>query len=163
MSGALRILELLDRLGLADAAVARGVKTTTVEVSRSRRYPVSMPTPASRADPLRPRPSLTMRDTGRPRLMSKQGSCRTTSEKGVASINRVLGHPTDLLVCPSRSGPESSEDTRSGGLALFNSRSIAQPSPHYSSGKNRLKELGVSQRGICQRQAKTDQLSASQN
>jgi hypothetical protein len=27
-----RILELLDRLGLADAAVARGVKTTTVEI-----------------------------------------------------------------------------------------------------------------------------------
>jgi hypothetical protein len=27
-----RILELLDRLGLADAAEARGVKTTTVEI-----------------------------------------------------------------------------------------------------------------------------------
>jgi hypothetical protein len=53
------MLERLDRLGLANAAVARGVKTTTVEVSRSRRYPVSMPTPASRADPLRPCPSLT--------------------------------------------------------------------------------------------------------
>jgi hypothetical protein len=30
--GGVRILELLDRLGLADAAVARGVKTTTVEI-----------------------------------------------------------------------------------------------------------------------------------
>ena len=29
--------------------------------------------------------------------------------------------------------------------SLFNSRSIAQPSPRYSSGKNRLKELGVSE------------------
>jgi hypothetical protein len=32
VSGAVRILELLDRLGLADAGVARGLKTTTVEI-----------------------------------------------------------------------------------------------------------------------------------
>jgi hypothetical protein len=43
VSGAVRILELLDRLGLADAAVAGGVKTTTVEIYEQGRRAASFP------------------------------------------------------------------------------------------------------------------------
>jgi 2-polyprenyl-6-methoxyphenol hydroxylase-like FAD-dependent oxidoreductase len=51
-----RTLELLDRLGLAETAVARGVKTTTVEIYEQGRRAASFPLAGEGAAPVTPYP-----------------------------------------------------------------------------------------------------------
>jgi hypothetical protein len=114
-----RILELLDRLGLADAAVARGVKTTTVEIYEQGRraasfrwlkgaeavtpYPFALGLPQDETEsvavgrvPANARPSVASRSP-----MSEPASSTSAAASGITCCCSRDQHPTRRHVVES--------------------------------------------------------------
>ena len=84
----MRILELLDRLGLADAAVARGLKTTTVEIHEQGRRAASFPLAGKGAEPVTPYPFA---------LASRQGETEQLLIEHLAGHGRAVTWRTTLI------------------------------------------------------------------
>jgi hypothetical protein len=85
------LLERLDRPGLADAAVARGLKTTTVEIHEQGMRAASFPLAGKGAEPVTPYPFA---------LASRQGKTEQLLIEHLAGHGRAVTWRTTLIEPP---------------------------------------------------------------